>query len=141
MARPKARTVWLVDWVKGRPEEAFIEFESDEFLEVLPFGSLLHDFVDKLRAEWNPEDGSTKAEARRRDLRKERATVLIRSWNLKDEKGNKYKKLYEGMTPDLEACIDAVIVTAFETPEDAKARVGEDSNSIAPLTDAVLVSA
>lgn len=136
MAKYREETIKLADYA-DRDEHVgtIIEFDPDEFITVLPYGTLPKDIVLEIveafrGIDTTPEKQTPEAQDARDALRYKRNAMLITKWNVTDPSG----KLYTGkpqasdfseLSKDIEHAIDRAVMSAFTTPRAKREEAGE----------------
>jgi hypothetical protein len=156
MARARTRTVMLAkffeeyDRKKGTNWMDLIAFDDDEFIIVVPVGTLPRQLVEAVyEAYGRPEPWDEALREEQKRLRRERDTQAIVDWKLRAEDLGGYGEYYpvprresgdavwEAMPPDLETAIDTAVLFAYDTREDKLERLGEGNGSHALSKDEV----
>jgi len=152
MAKAKSRTVYLKkffalhDKKQKTDFESFIEFDDDDWIEVVPLGFLPREVTEAVyEAYKKPEPWSDEDRAEQKRLRRERDNMALRGFHVSYERplrtADGGEILWDAMPPDLENAISTAILYAFNTREDKLERVGEANASSEPSKgEAITVS-
>jgi hypothetical protein len=154
LARPRQKTVRLKEFFE-RPEHADVwtEFDADEWITVIAYGSLPRPLVDEDRAlrdellgvERIADEGERRATVERiakaqADLKVRQRRLMLVDWNVKrPSDGKPFKKPSEGYDPfadpamdvNLENSVVHAMMFAFDRVDEGK-RLGEGSGSETP---------
>jgi hypothetical protein len=148
MARPKVKPVYLARFFRAHPdleEGTFTEFDEDEWVRVVAFGSLPNEFATAIfeayRKEATDDQEKVAIAAEKAELTIQRRQLSIVDWNLKDESGRPYPSpkedptVWDRMSHNLKMAIDSVVYYAFDGREDKLRDAGEELGSSPPSTD------
>lgn len=127
MAKPRSRKVMLKDFFADREEGKYIDFDDDEYMVVVPIGSLPKTLVDEAEALGEDADDN---EAKK--VRVKQQSFLIKEWLVKGPDGSPYKhpsddpNVFDSMDRNLDTALHNVVMSAFTTREDKLQSAGEE---------------